>query len=90
MSKVAGTRMIRLTARATRLSVFQDTHAWIKQASNLRLVAFIRGLRRDLHHRTALNFLWRKNAELDADDRLDIRRSLIESCWHSVLDVEVV
>ena len=90
MTKVTGAAMIGLTACTTHLSVVEHTHAWVKQASNLRLRSFIGSLRGNLHDRTAFNLLRGKDAELDAHDGLDIRRMLMKSVRHSVLEGEVV
>jgi hypothetical protein len=90
VSKVAGAAMICLAAGAADFSIVQNTHAWIKQASNFGLISFIGCLRSNLHHRAPLNLLRREDAELDAHNRLDIRRMLIETCWHSVLEIETV
>ena len=90
MTKVTGARVIRLAARAACFSIFEHTHARIKEAADLWFIAFIRCLRGDLYHRAALNFIRRKDAELNTDDRLNIRRNLIETCGHSVLEIETV
>jgi hypothetical protein len=90
VSKVAGAAMIRLAAGAADFSIVQNAHAWIKQASNFGLIPFIGCLCSNLHHRAPLNLLRREDAELDAHDRLDIRRMLIETGWHSVLEIETV
>lgn len=44
----------------------------------------------NLHHGTALNFFRRQNAELHAYNRFDVRGRLLETGWHSVLEVETV
>jgi hypothetical protein len=90
MSKMTGATVICLTTGTTHFTIVQYTHARIKQTSNLRLIALVRGLRRNFHHRAAFNLLRREDAELDANDGLDIRSSLIETGWHSVLDIETV
>jgi hypothetical protein len=90
MSKMTGAAVIRLTTGATHFTIVQYTHTRIKQTSNLRLITIVCGLRRNFHHRAAFNLLRREDAELDANDGLDIRSSLIETGWHSVLDIESV
>jgi len=90
MAKVTGATMIGLTTRTTHLSIVQYAHARIKQAPNLGLRSFIGSLRGNLHDGTTFNLLRGKDAELDAHDGLDIRRMLIETGWHSVLEGEVV
>jgi hypothetical protein len=90
VSKVAGAAMIRLAAGAADFSIVQNTHAWIKQASNFWLISFISDVRSNLHYGAPFNLLRREDAELDAHDRLDIRRMLIETSWHSVLEIETV
>jgi len=57
MTKVTGTRMIRLTTRATDCTIIKYTHTWIKEHADLGFVALIRGLRRDLHHGTSFDFI---------------------------------
>ena len=44
----------------------------------------------NLHHGAALNFFRRQNAELHAYNRFDVRGRLLETGWHSVLEVETV
>jgi hypothetical protein len=90
MSKVTGAAMIGLTTGATYFTIIKYTHARIKQTSNLWLISLMRLLRRDLHHRAAFNLLRREDTELDANNGLDIRSSLIETGWHSVLEIETV
>ena len=90
MSKVTGATMIGLTTRATHLSIIKNTHAWVKQSSDFWFISFVCRLRRNFHHGTALNFIRRENTELDANDGLNIRSSLMETGWHSVLDIETV
>jgi len=90
MSKMTGATVIRLSTRAAHFTIVKYTHARIKQTSNLRLISLMRRLRRNFHHGTAFNFLRREDAELDANNGLDIRSSLIETGWHSVLDIESV
>jgi hypothetical protein len=90
VSEVTGAAMIALTAGAADFSIFENTHARVKEATDFRFISFMRRLRRDFDHGTALNFLRREDAELHAYYGFDVRRMLIETGWHSVLEIEIV
>ena len=90
VSKVTGAVMIGLTTGAAYFPIVEDAHTRIKETADLGLIAFIWIVRGDLHHRTAFNLLRREDAELHAHDGLNVRRMLIETGWHSVLEIEIV
>jgi hypothetical protein len=90
MPKVTGTAVIGLTTRAADFTIIQYSHPWIKETANLGFIAFIRGLGRDLHHGTPLNFIRGQNTKLNPNDGFNIRRMLVETGRHSVLEVETV
>jgi hypothetical protein len=85
MTKVARTPVIRLTTGTTHLSIFQDTHAGIEQATGFWLVPFIGCLARNFHHRTFLNLLLREDNELNADDGLQIRSGRMKTSRHLLI-----
>jgi hypothetical protein len=65
--------VIRLTARAALLSVLQDPHSWIKETTNLGLIALIRGIGCNFYDRATLNLIGAENAELDPKNGLNFR-----------------
>ena len=77
--------MVGLATGATRLAIIQNTHAWIKEASNFGLVAIICVLTGNLNHRAPHDFLWAEDTELDSNNIFSIRSGLIETRWHSTI-----
>ena len=56
------------TIRRTDETLFENTHARIKQAPNDRLVVVVRLSRGYLHYRVALDLFGRHHTELDPND----------------------
>jgi len=73
MTKMARAVVIRLTTRATLLSVIQDTHSRVKEATNLGFVALIRSIGCNFYDRATLNLIGAENAELDPKNGLNFR-----------------
>jgi hypothetical protein len=65
--------VVRLAARTALLSVLQYAHTGIKEPTNLWLRALICGIGCDFYDRTSLNFVGAEYAELDSEDRLNLR-----------------
>ena len=55
------------------LSVFQYTHTGVKEATNLWLRALIGCIGCNFYYGTPLNLVGAEYAELDSEDRLDLR-----------------
>jgi hypothetical protein len=70
MPKVTGAVMVVLTATATDFSIFQHTHAGIKQAIQFAFSG--RGIR-NLTYRATHNFLRAEDPKLDPHNRLSFR-----------------
>ena len=79
VTEVPRTAMICLTAGSADFPIVQDTHAGIKETTDLGLIALKGGLCDDFHDGSLLNLVGRHNTELDADHRLYIRSGLIKS-----------
>ena len=90
MTEVTGATVIRLATRTTYFTIVQHTHTRVKEATDLRLIALMRDVGRDLHHRAPFNLLRREDTELNADDGLNVRSMLVKSVRHSVLSTETV
>jgi hypothetical protein len=82
VTKVTGTVMIRLSARPTRLSVFEHTHSGIKESSNLWLRSFIDRMSCDFYDGTPLNLFGAKDSKLNPNNGLNFRTRSYESSWH--------
>jgi len=79
VTEMPRTAVICLTAGSADLSVVQHSHAGIKEAANLGLIALKGGLGHHFHDGSLLNFVGRHDTELDADHRLYVRGGLIKS-----------
>ena len=79
VSEVPRTAVIRLTTGSADFPIVHDTHAGIKETTDLGLIALKGGLGNDFHNGSLLNLVGRHNTELDADHRLYIRSGLIKS-----------
>jgi hypothetical protein len=73
VAKVARTAVIGLPTAAARLTIIQNTHTRVKEASNARLISIICACIGDLHHGATLNLIWTENPELDTHHGLNIR-----------------
>jgi hypothetical protein len=71
--KMAGALVVRLPTASALFPVVKDTHARIKEASNLWLIPLICTPIRDFHDRSALNLVRTKHANLYANDGLNFR-----------------
>jgi hypothetical protein len=85
---MTGAAMIRLTTGTARLTIVQNTHTRIKEASNLGLISIIGILTGNLNHGASHDFIWAEDTELDSNDILRIRSGLIETRWHSTILVK--
>jgi hypothetical protein len=82
VAKVAGTSVIRLSTATTRLPVIKNSHAWIKEAANARLISIIGAGIRNFHYRPFFNLFRAENPELDTHHGLNIRIWTIYSGGH--------
>jgi hypothetical protein len=75
MPKVTGAPVIGLTAGTTRFTVVKNTHAGVKETTNLWFISFICGLRCNLNDGTSFDFFRAEDPKLDPHDRLGFRRT---------------
>jgi hypothetical protein len=72
VTKVSRTLVIRLTATSALLSVINDSHSWVKEATYLRLVTLVCSSIRDLYHRALFNLIGTEYTQLNANNWFDI------------------
>jgi hypothetical protein len=82
--KMAGTVVIRLPTRPTKLAVFQYTHTRIKQAADFGFRSFVGCMRGHLHHGPTLNFFGTEDPKLNPYNRFNFRTWSNESSWHGL------
>jgi lipoprotein signal peptidase len=85
VSKMAGALVICLSAAAALLAIVKNTHARVKEATDLRLVALIGSAVRNFYDRTALNFIRTEYTNLNTNYWFNLRRRSIETCGHLLL-----
>jgi hypothetical protein len=66
--------IVGLAAGTALLAILQDTHARIKETTNLGLISLIGIIGSDFNYRPFLNLIGRENTELDTQDRFNFRR----------------
>jgi hypothetical protein len=64
---MAGALVIRLAAAATLLAIIKNTHARVKEAADLRLIALVCAAVRNFYDRTAFNFIRTEYTNLNAN-----------------------
>ena len=72
MAEVARAVVIRLATAAAGFSIVEDAHARIEEAADSGLVAIVGARVCDFDDRPLFNLVRAKDAELDANDRLNI------------------
>jgi hypothetical protein len=65
--------VVGLAARTALLSVFQYAHTGVKEATNLWLRSLIGSIGCNFYYGTSLNLVGAEYAELDSEDRLNLR-----------------
>lgn len=82
VAEVAGASVVGLAAGAARLSIVQNTHSGVKEATDFGFIALIGVLRCDFNNRTTLNLLGAENTELDSNDGFNFGTWSVETCGH--------
>jgi len=75
VAKVTWARMIRLPTTTTGLSIIENTHSGVKQASNTGLIAIVCTCVCNFHYGTAFNLIGTKDPKLNTNNWFNVR------CW---------
>jgi hypothetical protein len=72
MAEVTGALMVCLTTAAASLSIVQNTHSRIKEATNSGLIAIICSCICNFNYGTSFNLIRTEDSKLNSDDWLNI------------------